>query len=164
MSDQPYDSNDQAEGAIPQHYHQEKREERHQPEPKAVEGYHAGRHVPEDMQRQERHDTEIGVNSRVAGQGGDQSQGDGMEGNTGVGANYGTSGDSSRQGTTSTMGGPEGPVHARNHGRNAEGAFGEETPDNNAPGQSDYRDAGIARREAGGPNKSKGNRTQGGDW
>jgi hypothetical protein len=43
------------------------REERHQPEPKAIEGEHEGRRVPKEEQRQTRDDSGVGVVSRVEG-------------------------------------------------------------------------------------------------
>ncbi len=160
MSDQQgHDPDNQAEGATPQHHAQPWREERHQPEPKAIEGLHAGQHVPEDLQRQAGTDSEVGATSRVAGDdAGGSRRGD--EGGLGTGTNYGTSGDSTHQGSSSTPGGRTGTTHAGGQGRNTEGAFGEEQPRDNASGLSDYRDAGIAKRETGatGP----GDRTQGG--
>ena len=156
MSDQnTHDPNNQAEGATPQHHAQPWREERHQPEPKAIEGNHAGRHVPEDLQRQAGTDSEVGATSRVAGDTGGSGGGD-----DGSDSNYGTSGDSTHQGSSSTPGRRSGTTHATGQGRNTEGAFGEEQSGDNANNLSDYRDAGIAKRETG--TTGPGDRTQGG--
>ncbi|MDQ2807825.1 MAG: hypothetical protein M3Z04_13095 [Chloroflexota bacterium] len=159
MSDHnTHDPNNQAEGATPQHNDQTWREERHQPEPKAIEGLHAGQHVPEDLQRHERHDTGVGAVSRVAGD--DEGSGRGAESGLATGSHYGTSGDSTHQGSTSTPGGHTDTAHAGGQGRNTEGAFGEEQARDNASPLNDFRDAGISKREIGAP--GPGDRTQGG--
>ncbi|HET7081578.1 MAG TPA: hypothetical protein VFM49_29470 [Chloroflexia bacterium] len=133
------------------------REERDEPEPKAIEGRHAGRIIPEEKQRHTMDDTGVGEASRVEGD--DSGGGRGREGGLATGTNYGMSGD--HQGTTDTPGGGPGTTHARGAGRDTEGAFGEETARNNANPHNDFRDAGISKREVG--INEKGDRTQGGD-
>ncbi|MGI8587089.1 MAG: hypothetical protein ACR2M0_05300 [Chloroflexia bacterium] len=51
----------------PEHHDQPWREERGEPEPKAIEGLHDGRRVPEDMQRKTMNDTGVGSASRPDG-------------------------------------------------------------------------------------------------
>ncbi len=160
MSDQQHkDSHNEAEGAQPEHHEQPWREERHQPEPKGIEGLHAGQHVPEDLQRHAGRDSAVGRDSRVAG---DQSGGSGRgeEGGLASGSSYGTGGDSTHQGSTSTPGGHTGTTHAGGQGRRTEGAFGEEQARENASPLNDFRDAGISKREIG--SSGPGDRTQGG--
>jgi len=159
MSDQQrHDPHNEAEGSTPQHHAQPWREERHQPEPKSIEGLHAGQHVPEDLQRHERHDSGVGAASRVAGDTGGGSGDD--EGGLGTGSNYGTSGDSTHQGSSSTPGGRTGSTHAGSRSHHAEGAFGAEQARDNASPLNDFRDAGISKREIG--SSGPGDRTQGG--
>jgi len=43
------------------------REERNQPEPKAIEDAHEGRRIPKEKQRQTRDDSGVGLTSRVEG-------------------------------------------------------------------------------------------------
>ena len=133
------------------------RKERNEPEPKAIEGEHAGRRIPEEKQRQTMDDTGVGAASQVEGD--DAGGGRGREGGLATGTNYGSSGD--HQGTTDTPGGGPGTTHARGAGRDTEGAFGEETARNNANPLNDFRDAGISKREVG--INEHGDRTQGGD-
>jgi hypothetical protein len=64
-----------------------------------------------------------------------------------AGANYGESG--SHQGSVIIPYGKSGTAHASGQGRDTEGAFGEETADNNPSPLNDYRDKDIAERELG---------------
>jgi len=131
------------------------REARQQPAPKAIEGQHAGRRVPESEQRATRDDSGVGAVSRVAGD--DAGGGSDEEGGMGAGSTFGGAG-SGHQGLSETPGGRTGSTHA--HGRSTEDAFGEEESAENASPLNDYRDAAISRQEIGpsGP----GDRTQGG--
>ncbi|HEX6606913.1 MAG TPA: hypothetical protein VF276_08370, partial [Chloroflexia bacterium] len=108
-------------------------------------------------QRHTMDDTGVGEASRVEGD--DAGHGRGHEGGLSTGTRYGSSGD--HQGTTDTPGGGPGTTHAHGHGRDTEGAFGEQTPRNNANPHNDFRDAGISKRQVG--INEKGDRTQGGD-
>ncbi len=141
----------------PEHYDQPWREERGEPEPKAIEGLHDGRRVPEDMQRKTMDDTGVGSASRpdgdTVGNEGHESEGGLAAGST-FGTGYGI------QGTTDR--GPAGPgaAHATGQGRSAEGAFGEERAGSNASALNDFRDEAISKREIG-PSTSD-DRTQGG--
>lgn len=156
MSDKRENEND----ATPAHHEQPWREQRHQPEPKGIEGQHAGQRVPEDLQRQTRDDTGVGLDSRVAGD--DAGSGRGQEGGLSSGAGNGDQGaGGSHQGSDITPYGRTGTKHATGHGRETEGAFGEETASANANPNNDFRDAAISKREIG-PNE-RADRTQGGD-
>jgi hypothetical protein len=122
------------------------REERHQPEPEAIEGLHAGRRVPQEKQRHPADDTQVGATSRVEGD--DAGGGRGMEGGLSTGTSFGGEGQG-HQGSSHTVGAHESTTHAHGHGRDTEGAFGEQETSANANNLSDYRDAGIAKNELG---------------
>src|SRR5690242_11213956 len=121
------------------------REERHQPEPEAIEGLHAGRRVPEEKQRHPADDTQTGAAARVEGD--EAGGGRGQEGGLSTGTNFGGGGQG-HQGSSYTPG-AGGRAHASGEGRDTEGAFGEQEPSVNANPLSDYRDAGIAKNELG---------------
>jgi hypothetical protein len=135
------------------------REARDQPEPKGVEGFHAGRHVPESKQRETMDDSGAGGTSRIAGDDGGRGRRGSDE--SGADGSFGGPGDGSHQGMESTPGRRQSTRHASGHGRNTAGAFGEQDPSANASGQSDYRDAGIDKMQTG-PSTSA-DRTHGSD-
>jgi len=156
MSDKRENEND----ATPARHEQPWREQRHQPEPMGIEGHHAGQAVPEDLQRETRADTGVGLDSRVAGD--DAGSGRGQEGGLSSGAGYGDQGaGGSHQGSDITPYGRTGTKHATGAGRETEGAFGEERASANANPNNDFRDAAISKREIG--PSGTADRTQGGD-
>src|SRR4051812_8447605 len=142
------------------------REQRHQPEPEAIQGMHAGRRIPEEKQRHEADDTQVGAVSRVAGDTAGSSRGGQTESGLSSGSSFGDPGVQGHQGSSMTPG-AGGRAHASGEGRSTEGAFAEEQPSRNANPLSDYRDAGIAKNElgpSGHDNRAPhADRTQGGD-
>ena len=159
MSDKRENEND----ATPAHHEQPWREQRHQPEPKAIEGRHAGPTRARGLAAPD-HATIPAWASASQVEGDDARRRPGPEGGSARATGSATmAAGGDHQGTDRSPpdGGP-GTTHARGAGPRHRGRLWRGDGPQLTPARcNDFRDAGISKREVG-PNEH-GDRTQGGD-